>query len=91
MAGFQVMAAACSTCIYRSDSPLDLDELENKVRDPHGGFQGYRVCHKTEDVCCRGFWNAHKDEFPAGQIAQRLDAVEFVTLEAARHRRMSED
>ena len=33
----------------------------------------------SKGLCCRGFWDAHKDEFPAGQIAQRLCLVQFVT------------
>lgn len=32
-------------------------------------------------MCCRGFWEAHKDAFPAGQIAQRLGLVEFVDVD----------
>jgi hypothetical protein len=32
-------------------------------------------------VCCRGFWDRHKDEFPGGQLAQRLDCVEFVEVD----------
>jgi len=43
------------------------------------GFRGYRICHHSKGLCCRGFWDAHKDEFPAGQIAQRLRLVQFVT------------
>lgn len=81
--GFRVAAEACATCIYRKDSPLDLEKLEDDVRDPHIGFNGYRVCHHSEagdPVCCRGFWNRHKDEFPAGQVAQRLDAVIYVEV-----------
>lgn len=88
---FQVMAQACSSCIYRKDSPLDLQRLEDQVRDPHIGFRGHRICHNTADVCCRGFWNAHKDEFPLGQIAQRLNAVEFVDLADARPRKEEEE
>lgn len=82
---FRVQARQCSTCIYRPDSPLDLQRLENEIRDPHVGFRGYRVCHHSghdsEGVCCRGFWNRHKDEFPLGQIAQRLGLVEFVKVD----------
>ena len=48
----------CRTCIYRPDSPLDLEQLENQVRDTVG---------KT--VCCRGFWNRHAGDFPADQLA----------------------
>ena len=76
--GFLVRKKMCRTCIYRPDSPLDLESLENDVRDPYSGFKSYRECHHRiygSGVCCRGFWNQHKDEFQAGQIAQRLDLV----------------
>jgi len=47
------------------------------------GFQGYRACHHAEsnDVCCQGFWKRHKDEFQAGQIAQRLNLVDLVDVD----------
>ena len=81
--GFQVASKACATCIYRQDSPLDLQKLEDDVRDPYVGFAGYRECHHAErgsGVCCRGFWNRHKDEFTLGQLAQRLNAVIYVEV-----------
>ena len=78
---FRVQQAACSTCIYRKDSPLNLAKLEAEVADPYAGFNGHRICHHSDDVCCRGFWNRYKDEFPAGQIAQRLGLVEFVEVD----------
>lgn len=77
---FKVQAEPCATCVYRRGSPVNPRLLENAVRDPHGcGFASYRVCHEARTACCRGFWNAHKNRFPAGQIAQRLGLVEFVT------------
>jgi hypothetical protein len=78
---FKVQRRMCATCIYRSDSNNDLAKLEAEVRDPHGGFTMHRICHHSRNVCCRGFWQAHKDEFPAGQIAQRLNAVQFVKVD----------
>lgn len=78
---FKVQKKACSTCIYRKDSPLDLAKLEADVADRHGGFKGHRICHHSDDVCCRGFWNRHKDGFAMGQIAQRLGIVELVTVD----------
>ena len=79
LTGFRVMSKPCSTCIYRGDLDWNLDALEDQVRDPHMGFKGHRECHhKATDggrACCRGFWNAHKDEFQMGQIAQRVKAV----------------
>lgn len=79
---FKVQKRACSTCIYRADSPLDIGLLEAQIADAHGcGFSGHRVCHHSTDACCRGFWNRHKDEFPMGQIAQRLGMVQFVKVD----------
>lgn len=78
---FKVQSRSCSTCIYKKDSPLDLKRLEDVIRDRHGGFKGHRICHHSKDLCCRGFWNKHKDKFQAGQIAQRLNLVEFVSMD----------
>ena len=43
---FKVQARACPTCIYRSDSPLDIRKLEADVADKYGGFHGWRVCQE---------------------------------------------
>lgn len=78
---FKVQKKACSTCIYRKDSTFDLKKLEADVADNYGDFKGHRICHHSNDVCCRGFWNRHKDKFQMGQIAQRLRMVEFVMID----------
>jgi hypothetical protein len=80
---FKVQRRMCATCIYRPDSALDINKLERDVADPRmpGFFKGHRVCHHSEDACCRGFWEAHKDQFTAGQLAQRLNLVEFVDVD----------
>ena len=79
--GFKVQSKQCATCIYHKKSPLDIKYLESQVADNYDGFKGHRTCHHSKDVCCRGFWNRHKDKFPAGQIAQRLNLVEFVSVD----------
>ena len=81
---FKVQRKQCSTCIYRSDSPLDLSKLEADISDKYGGFNGHRICHHSDNsnpVCCAGFWARHKDSFQLGQVAQRLKAVEFVYVD----------
>jgi hypothetical protein len=80
MDGFRVQDRPCPTCIYRKDTHFDLAKLEADVADKHGGFKGWRVCHTSDDVCCRGFWNRHRDKFAIGQIAQRLGLVRFVRV-----------
>lgn len=84
MTTFKVQKRMCATCIYRPDSVLNLKKLENDVRDRYVGFKGHRICHHSTDACCRGFWEAHKDEFQMGQIAQRLRMVEFVDVDTLR-------
>ena len=78
--GVQVMRRSCDSCIFRKDSPLDLEQLLDDARDPHmdGFFAGPRICHHSDPkngAVCRGFWNRYKDCFTAGQVAQRLGAV----------------
>lgn len=77
---FDVQSKMCETCIYRKDTPLDLEKLEEEIRDPRmeNFFEGYRICHHSKSACCRGFWNKHKDQFPLGQVAQRLNVVRYV-------------
>lgn len=79
---FKVQSKQCETCIYRKGSPLDIRRLEAEIADKYGGFVSYRVCHYSDDACCRGFWNRHKNDFQLGQIAQRMNAVEFVKQDA---------
>ena len=80
---FSVQKKQCRSCIYRTDSPLDINKLEKEIADGWGGFKSHRVCHHTNQnpACCAGFWARHKDKFQLGQIAQRLDAVQFVETE----------
>lgn len=81
--GFRVQDALCSTCIYRPASGFDIKALEAEIADDHmeGYFKAHRTCHHSVDVCCRGFWNKHKDRFTAGQLAQRLGRVVFVHVD----------
>jgi hypothetical protein len=77
---FKVQKKQCKTCIYRKDSSLNIEVLEDQARNgcTDGQFEGYRICHHSKDVCCAGFWERHKDNFNLGRIAQRMGWVEFV-------------
>lgn len=78
---FKVQKRMCATCIYRPGLGWDLKTLIAQITDKHGFLNGHRVCHHSNDVCCRGFWEAHKDDFQMGQLAQRLNFVEFVHVD----------
>lgn len=77
---FKVQAKRCDTCIYSKNSPLDLKQLLKDISDPNmaGFYRSYRICHHSKDACCSGFWEANKDNFPVGQVAQRLKLVQLV-------------
>ena len=74
----RVQKVMCATCVYRPQSPLDPKELEKRVMNARGDFDGFRVCHSSQTACCAGFWAQHKDDFSMGQIAQRMGWVELV-------------
>lgn len=81
---FLVQRRMCASCIYLPNTHFNIQKLEDEVRDPHMGFKGHRICHHAPQdsfICCRGFWEKHKDEFQAGQIAQRMGVVEFVDVD----------
>lgn len=79
--GFLVQSKQCKTCIYKPGIGFDIAALEAEVADKFGGFRAYRTCHHSRNVCCRGFWNRHKNKFQLGQIAQRLGFVKFVDVD----------
>ena len=84
---FRVQKHQCRTCIYRKDCTRNVQCLdEAAIADPHmdGFFRGYRICHHSDAVCCRGFWDRHKDHFTLGQIAQRLRFVLYVDVDTER-------
>jgi hypothetical protein len=79
----------CASCIYKPDSPLDVKRLEAQIADRFmpGFFSGFRACHHATGrkaggrIVCRGFWNKHRDHFTGGQLAQRLNLVQFVDVD----------
>lgn len=88
--GFLVQRKLCATCIYKPGLGWNIEHLENQVREYRADglalrfFAGYRLCHHTknkDDVCCRGFWDRHKNKFQKGQLAQRFGLVRFVDRE----------
>lgn len=84
MSGFKVQSQPCSTCIYSKNTPVrrSIAALERELgKDSIGNFLGWRTCHHSDDVCCRGFWNRHKNHFNLGRIIQRLGGPEFVEVD----------
>lgn len=78
----RVQRKTCATCIFTHSMWREgqLETLLDEIRDPRmaGFFTSFRVCHHSRDAVCAGFWARHRDDFQAGQLAQRLNLVEFV-------------
>lgn len=80
-----VMAARCSTCIFRPGNLMNLrpgrvkQMVEGSIADEAG-----ITCHKTlygqaeQEAVCRGFYDAHGDKVRTLQIAARLGVIEEV-------------
>lgn len=77
---FKVRRRPCSTCIYGRNTPVrqSVEALEKEVTDRYGSIEGYRVCHHTDDACCKGFWDRHKKDFALGRLALGYGLVEYV-------------
>lgn len=84
----KVQRRQCATCIFKAEHwrPGQLEALLDEIRDPKmaGFFEGYRICHHSKEAVCAGFWARHKDDFQAGQLAQRLGLVELVEHDSLR-------
>ena len=75
----RVRKKQCSTCIYRKDSCLNLKELEDAIKDRHGHFSGFRICHHHNDqTCCQGFYARHRRNSTPLQLADRWGLIEEV-------------
>lgn len=74
----KIQPEKCNECLFGKDKIVS----KERAADVIAGClkkDTYFVCHKAtiknKDVCCRGFWDAFKDRFNLGRIAQRLDFV----------------
>lgn len=78
-----VMSTKCDTCIFRPGNLMRLEEgrveqmTSDAVRD-----QGHIPCHKRlgegdARAICRGFFDVHKHDVLALQLAERFGIVEF--------------
>ena len=82
----KITFAPCGHEVYGVPTPGNTAKntviaLQRLIGSAPGFFESYRVCHHSDGVCCRGFWEAHKDAFTLGQLAQRWDLVEFIEVD----------
>jgi hypothetical protein len=84
----KVQKKRCNECLFGDNFVVSCEERRDEVIRDALAKDSYFVCHKSsisnkkkdEDVCCRGYWDAHKDDFNLGRIAQRLGGPYFMTV-----------
>lgn len=82
-------AEKCSTCIFRGGNLMHLNEgrRDGMVRDSIESG-GAIICHQTLDgdnAVCRGFFDVHKHEVQALQLAERLGFIQEVEVVKEAH------
>ena len=80
-----IQKTKCNQCLFSKDrivtSKAAAEVVKNCLKN-----DTYFSCHKAkikgdkDNVCCKGFWDAHKSNFNLGRIAQRLNAVREVVI-----------
>jgi hypothetical protein len=73
---FKVMNTRCDQCLFGPDKIVSNARRSQILRDIRRKDCHF-ICHKTDDVCCRGYWDQNGGG-QLGRIASRLGAVKFV-------------
>lgn len=76
---FKVCRQKCNQCLFSKNrivSKKRMAEVLEQCRRTDSHFE----CHKTEDVCCAGFYQADPYATNLMRIASRLGVVEFVEV-----------
>jgi hypothetical protein len=80
---FQVVSSRCNECLFSDNKIVDDDRKQDLIEQTLAN-NSYFTCHKAMlaglDLCCRGFFDVHKDNSLVTRLAIRLDLVEFVDL-----------
>ena len=80
--GFRVVAERCDQCLFGPNAIVSARRRKEVLnRCMKRAKETFFVCHKTSDVCCRGFYDSDLGGRVAViQIARRLGFVEFVEV-----------
>jgi hypothetical protein len=72
---FKVFKKPCNECLLSSEKIVSnkrRKEILSKIKRD----QSFFVCHKSDDVCCRNFYDKLGHQSQLIRIAQRLGEVE---------------
>lgn len=78
----KIQKTKCDQCLFTKNRIVTLERAKEAVKDILDN-DSYFCCHKSmdnNDVCCRGFWDAHKNDFSLGRLLQHLHIIIFIDL-----------
>lgn len=75
----------CDQCLYSQNkvvSDARRDEILAYCARTEVGFSCHKATDAGHDVMCRGHWDATKNDTLRNRLAQMLDVVRFVSVDA---------
>lgn len=75
---FRVCAERCDQCLFSKDKIVS-DERRKQLLEDCQKKDKHFTCHKFNDVCCRGFFDAQLTS--AVQLAYRFDKMGMKVIE----------
>lgn len=75
----EVCKERCAQCLFSKEKIVS-DARRRDILAKCKQDDSYFVCHKTDNACCRGFYDTRSTNYL--RIAQRLNAVKFVEVPA---------
>ena len=81
---FKVAQEKCNQCLLTQNKIVDDARRKQIIRDCLRKDR-YFICHKAtlagQEVCCRGFFDAYRNDITLSRAAQIFNAVEYVDVE----------
>ncbi len=79
--GVRVLAQPCTTCIFRADSPISGDRVDQMIQDACAQDSAI-ICHATlglaEQAVCRGFFARHAGDTAPLRLAAMLGSLDEI-------------
>lgn len=66
-----ICAEQCDQCLFSKNKIVSAARKRQVIREARQD-QGYFICHKTQETCCRGFFDAYGWGIQIYRIASRL-------------------
>lgn len=73
----QVFETPCQNCLLTKGRIVP-PERAKEIVEGCKKDQSYFICHNSEDICCRKFFDGFKNDIQVLQICERYNIVQFI-------------